>query len=97
MREAVVSRVAGVDKITFALVRHSRTWTRGRPRQPNGPSVFDLVAAVDHHRAVRCRAAEEVAPFRFRRVAVGARIDQHGLAKRRALNAQQVGMAVARS
>src|SRR5688572_11612172 len=65
MRDAVVSVVAGVDKVALAVSSPLADVDVRAPSPPEGALRLDLVAAVDHHRTVRCRAAEEVAPFRF--------------------------------
>ena len=68
---------------------------RARPRLPReGPARHRLVEAVDSHGRVGRGAAEEVAPGRLRRVAKGAGVRDGGLAEHRALDAQEIGVAV---
>ena len=59
------------------------------------PVRIGLAVAVDRDGAMRGGAAKVVAPHRFGRVTVRARIDQVGVAERPALNAEQIGMTVA--
>src|SRR5204863_851795 len=67
-----------------------------RARAPaERPRRLGLALAVHRDRVVRRRGAEEVAPLGLRRVAVVPRIDQARLAENRALNAEEIRVAVA--
>src|SRR4029078_1297053 len=77
--------------------RDPETEAGARPLLPGeGPGRNRLAEAIHGDRAMRGRAAEGIAPGRLP-VATGSGIDQETLSERSALDAQQVGVAMARA
>src|SRR5215472_5409450 len=77
------------------VVREPLTQVRLRMAVPSErPCRNGLVQSVDAHRAVRSGAPEVIAPVRLGGVAVCARIDDELLAKCRAMQAEEIGVAM---
>src|SRR5262252_8806678 len=78
------------------VVREPLTQVRLRMAVPSErPCRHGLVQSVDAHRAVRSSAPEVIAPVWLGSVAVRARIYDELLAKCRALQAEEIGVAMA--
>src|SRR5439155_23929463 len=94
IRQPAIGIVLGVGEVERRR-REPSVQPRPGPLPPVERSTgHGLALAVHHDRAVCGRAAEETPPG-WIRVGPGPRIDQERFAKRGALYAQQVGVAVA--